>query len=146
MSYFSPSLYLFVFIISLSYFLNIYVKICNVHVQQICLYFVCDNVNGCSMNRTIARYRSEVGLPQSINQHSRPMEVSYIAFLKLATRTIFLDEWADFISSQTMNSWTHLQRGSKKLNLYINHGNLPASKLIQGDFRTEYEKPHKWHK
>ena len=74
------------------------------------------------------------------------MEVSYIAFLKLATRTIFLDEWADFISSQTMNSWTHLQRGSKKLNLYINHGNLPASKLIQGDFRTEYEKPHKWHK
>ncbi|KAK7838681.1 agamous-like mads-box protein agl8 like protein [Quercus suber] len=27
-----------------------------------------------SMNRTIARYRSEVGLPQSIDQHSRPME------------------------------------------------------------------------
>ncbi|KAK9995358.1 hypothetical protein SO802_020044 [Lithocarpus litseifolius] len=26
------------------------------------------------MNRTIARYRSEVGLPQSIDQHSRPME------------------------------------------------------------------------
>lgn len=110
------------------------------HVQQIYLYFVCDDVNGCSMNRTIARYRSEVGLPQSIDQHSRPMEVSYIAYLKLASWTIFLDERADFISSQTMNSRTHLQSGTKKLNLY-NHCNLPASKLIQETLGRNMKSP-----
>ena len=54
------------------------------HTQQAWLYFVCDHVNWCMQNKQdISRYCSKVGLPQSIDQHSRPAEVLYIAFLKL---------------------------------------------------------------